>query len=138
MEVAEKENIEHIWKKLLSKKRVLIIEDEPGLGKALQKVMEKYLDKVEISKTSRSALNRLSRRSFDIILTDIINPKIEGIELLRKIKGRADGTPIILMIHHQSVRYTFDVLDYHVDEYLIKPFNENELTQMIIKTLIDS
>ncbi len=137
MSVAEKNKIDEVWKKIFYKKRILIIEDEPGLGQALISVLEKYLDQVEVAKTSRSALNRLSRRSFDLIISDIIHPKIEGIELMKKIKDRADGTPIILMTYHPAVRHTFEVLHYHVDDYLIKPFNEEQLTAIILKALLE-
>lgn len=110
--------------------RLLIVEDEQDLRELLCKRLEKDFS-VDACKDGEKALDFLNIYSYDIILLDIMLPKIDGLTVLKKLRGKKIHTPVLLLTAKSSVADRVAGLDAGADDYLIKPFAYEELLARI-------
>ena len=76
----------------------------------------------------RSAAEALRASRFDLVLLDLGLPERDGIEVLRELRGRKDATPVIIVTARDDVRNRIEGLDAGADDYIIKPFDLDELS----------
>ncbi|NQU77432.1 response regulator [Candidatus Falkowbacteria bacterium] len=77
-------------------KKILIAEDDKPMAKAMQLKLAKFGFEVEIAANGELALQALDKGTFDLILSDLVMPKMDGFELLAEIKKRNIKTPVIV------------------------------------------
>lgn len=87
------------------------------------------------SKDGQDALNKIKRISFDIVITDIVMPKMEGIELIENIKSISPSTTIIAM-SGENPYYLYIVKKLGVEQVFTKPIDTDKFLELIRKTLI--
>jgi len=120
----------------LKKYSVLIVEDEAQVLKQMQIAIEDFIDTIFIASNGEEALEILSNNKINILITDILMPKIGGLELIRQI--RASNIPIdsvIVVSAHSETEYMLDAIKLRVDGYLLKPINAKEMLELIQKTI---
>lgn len=110
--------------------KVLIVEDEMDLRNILEKRLKK-LYKVDACKDGEEALDFLDIYTYDIILLDIMLPKVDGLKVLRTIRQKRIETPVILLTAKNQVEDRVNGLDAGADDYLVKPFAFEELLARI-------
>jgi EAL domain-containing protein (putative c-di-GMP-specific phosphodiesterase class I) len=110
-----------------SRRRVLVIDDEPAVVKALCLLLEKKGFAVSAANNAREALALLERSKFDVILTDIIMPEISGVELLRQLRRHDLDVPVILMTAGPTLDTALEAIAYGAQQYLLKPVEPEEL-----------
>jgi len=106
--------------------RVLIIDDEPGIARALRPALEGHGFKVATAQTGNEALSRLGDFSPDIILLDLGLPDVDGTELVLVLREQTPA-PIIVLSVRGSEKDKVTALDNGADDYLTKPFGIGEL-----------
>lgn len=106
--------------------RVLIVEDEADLRVLLEKRLKK-LYTVDACKDGEEALSYLDIYTYDILLLDIMLPKVDGLTVLKTIRVRKDQTPAILLTAKALIDDRVKGLDAGADDYLVKPFAFEEL-----------
>ncbi|HEY1296277.1 MAG TPA: response regulator transcription factor [Chloroflexota bacterium] len=106
--------------------RVLVVDDEPGILRAVQTNLGRHDFRVETATTGQEALEAYNRIRPDLVLLDLGLPDIDGLAVLRTIRERA-STPIVVLSAHESERDKVAALDMGADDYLTKPFGINEL-----------
>ena len=110
--------------------RILVIEDEPGIARALKTNLSAHGFQVETADNGRAGLDSYKRRRPDLILLDLGLPDIDGKEIVREV--RSDGaTPIIVLSVRGAEREKVEALDLGADDYLTKPFGVDELLARI-------
>ena len=110
--------------------RILVIEDEPGIARALKTNLSAHGFQVETADNGRAGLDSYKRRRPDLILLDLGLPDIDGKEIVRAV--RSDGaTPIIVLSVRGAEREKVEALDLGADDYLTKPFGVDELLARI-------
>lgn len=110
--------------------KILIVEDETELREVLEKRLKKlYI--TDACKNGEDALACLDVYAYDIILLDIMLPKIDGLSVLRKIRSKNIHTPTILLTAKGQVEDRVTGLDAGADDYLVKPFAFEELLARI-------
>src|SRR2546426_3429959 len=110
--------------------RILVVEDEPGIVRALKTNLSAHGFQVEPVDTGRAGLDAYKRRRPDLILLDLGLPDIDGKEIVRAVRG--DGaTPIIVLSVRGAEREKVEALDLGADDYLTKPFGVDELLARI-------
>ena len=110
-----------------SRRRVLVIDDEPAVLKAHGLMLEKKGFAVNTASSAREALTLLERSKFDVILTDIIMPEVSGVELLRELRRHDLDVPVILMTAGPTLDSALEAIAYGAQQYLLKPVEPEEL-----------
>ncbi len=112
-------------------KRILIVDDEPSLVKGLRFNLEQQ-DGYSVDEASDGeiALAKFSQNQYDLILLDVMLPKIDGMEVCQRIRSVSD-VPIIMLTAKDGDMNKIMGLEYGADDYLTKPFNMLELKARI-------
>lgn len=111
--------------------RILLIEDNTKLAKLLKKTMETEKYVVDWCANAEDAYELLITEPFAVIILDIALPGMDGITLAQKIRQEKNDIPIIMLTARDSVTDKIIGLDSGADDYVIKPFNYNELLARI-------
>jgi two-component system alkaline phosphatase synthesis response regulator PhoP len=112
-------------------KRLLLVEDEPGLVMTLTDRLGREGYAVETSGDGESALERAASGSFDLILLDVMLPRLNGFDLLRELRRRGNETPVIVLTARGQVVDKVVGLKLGADDYVTKPFEMLELLARI-------
>jgi len=107
--------------------RLLLVEDEKQLSEALQQILIKNSYNVDAVYSGDEGLDYALSGVYDVIILDIMLPKLNGLEILKMIRKRKISTPVILLTAKASVEDRILGLDCGADDYLTKPFAPEEL-----------
>ncbi len=108
--------------------RILLVEDEKELARALARMLTKDGYDVDCVYDGQDGLNFASTGMYDMILLDVIMPKMNGFEVLRQIRARKISTPIIMLTALTDEKDKITGLDKGADDYVSKPFSFPELS----------
>lgn len=116
---------------------ILVVDDEESLREILSEVLGEEGHTVSVAASAEQALMLLSDQRFDIVITDIRMPGMNGIDLLRKIKGKRAETQVIVITSHASIDSALAALRAGAYDYLIKPFEDLELIPAVINRALE-
>ena len=108
-------------------KRILLVEDERGLVLTLRDRLTKDGYSVESTPDGESGLERAAREAFDLVLLDVMLPRINGFDVLRELRRRGVETPVIMLTAKGQVADKVAGLKLGADDYVTKPFEMVEL-----------
>ena len=111
--------------------RILVVEDERDLNLLLQKVLKKAGYTVDGCHDGEAAQLHLLGAEYDGILLDVMMPKKDGYTLVRELREQGVDTPVLLLTARDSVGDRVKGLDLGADDYLVKPFDFDELLARI-------
>ena len=111
--------------------KILLVEDNVQLNKALSTLLKRNSYLVDSAFDGEEALIYLKDYQYDVVVLDIMLPKIDGLEVLRRSRREGIQTPIILLTAKSTVEDKITGLDLGADDYLPKPFNTEELLARI-------
>jgi len=111
--------------------RILVVEDEPDIALGLEDDLKRQGYEVEIVGDGESALRRASRETWDLILLDVMLPRLDGFEVCRELRRARIQTPIILLTAKVHEAEKVMGLDLGADDYVTKPFSPRELRARI-------
>lgn len=107
--------------------RILLAEDEITLNKVLTKQLQASNYSVDSCRDGQEALDALNAAEYDLVIMDIMMPRVDGLEVLRRLRESGNRTPVLLLTARDSVADRVKGLDYGADDYLAKPFALVEL-----------
>ncbi len=110
---------------------ILYVEDEKGIRETLKDVFEDDFNSFEVAKDGKDGLEKFKNKSFDIVITDIEMPFMNGMELTKSIKDISPSTPVILLTAYSEKKRLFEAIDVGVNKYLVKPFTPEKLLDTI-------
>ena len=111
--------------------RLLYAEDEKSLARAVSTILIKNNYSVDVVYDGESALDYLATGNYDGAILDVMMPKLDGIEVLRRMRGRGDSTPVLLLTAKVEIDDRVTGLDSGANDYLTKPFDMKELLARI-------
>lgn len=111
--------------------RILIAEDEKSLNKVITKELQANHYTVDACHDGEEAWEYLSVTSYDIVILDIMMPKMDGLTLLKKVRQSGNKVPVLLLTARDSIEDRVKGLDTGADDYLVKPFSFEELAARI-------
>jgi Response regulators consisting of a CheY-like receiver domain and a winged-helix DNA-binding domain len=111
--------------------RILIVEDELPLAEALTQILRKNNYTVDAVNDGESGLDNALSNIYDLIILDIMLPKMDGISILKNIRKEEISTPVILLTARGEITDKVLGLDSGADDYLAKPFASEELLARI-------
>jgi DNA-binding NtrC family response regulator len=115
------------------KLELLVVDDEPIVGKRLKSALEKYGYEVESYETGQSAIQRLKERQFDIVVSDVRMDDADGLDVLEAVKQSSSRTKTILITGYATVELAREALAKGAFDFLAKPFQPKDLRAMIEK-----
>ena len=107
--------------------RILVVEDEKRLCEALVQLLKKQNYAVDYDNDGESGLDDALSGIYDVIIHDVMLPKLDGISILREIRAEKMDVPVIILTAKGSISDKVTGLDAGADDYLPKPFNTEEL-----------
>lgn len=107
--------------------RVLLVEDDESLAKGIQTALRSESYTLDWLSDGRSALHAISSEHFDVVILDLGLPKMDGLTVLRTLRDRRLKTPVLILTARDGVKDRIAGLDAGADDYLIKPFDTDEL-----------
>jgi len=107
--------------------RILVVDDEAGIRFAIAEALRSEGHEVVAAADGIYGLEQLSARVFDVVVSDVQMPRLDGLALFRRVKAEAPDTEVILMTAHGSVQDAVQALKEGASDYLLKPFEIDEI-----------
>ena len=111
--------------------KILVVEDEKDLNRVITKHLKKNNYSVDSCFDGEEALDYVLYGEYDLIITDIMMPKIDGYELIKQLRVKGNSTPVIMLTAKDSLDDKILGLDSGADDYIVKPFEFDELLARI-------
>lgn len=106
---------------------ILVVDDEVRLADSIKEIFNSQKYSCDVVYDGEDGLAYGETRIYDVIVLDIMLPKMDGFEVLRRLRAKKVTTPIILLTARDEVSDKVKGLDYGADDYLTKPFSKDEL-----------
>jgi two-component system response regulator MprA len=107
--------------------KVLVVDDEPSVRSALQRALALERYDVSLAEDGQQALDTLAEGVVDAIVLDVMMPRVDGLEVCRRLRAAGDRTPVLMLTAKDAIDDRVDGLDAGADDYLVKPFALREL-----------
>ncbi|HBN9748401.1 MULTISPECIES: response regulator transcription factor [Pseudomonas] len=107
--------------------RLLVVEDDPALGEGICNGLRQEGYTIDWLQDGVSALHALQQETFDLVVLDLGLPRLDGIEVLRRLRAGGDAVPVLILTARDATEDRIAGLDAGADDYLVKPFDLNEL-----------
>lgn len=109
--------------------RLLYVEDDENLRVETSKLFSHLFDHISTAEDGAEGLKKFQEETFDIVITDINMPNMNGVEMVQAIKEIAPSQPIVITSAHDESHYLLPLIDAGVDKYILKPISmQNMLT----------
>jgi DNA-binding NtrC family response regulator len=115
--------------------KILIVDDEKEAREIFSRLLQSEYDIKAVS-SPYSAMELLERESFDIILSDVVMPDMDGIEFLKKLKKRWNSIPVIMISGKASVKMSVEAMKIGAEDFIEKPVEDLDLLKIIINKTI--
>jgi len=110
---------------------ILVVDDDAGLRKALRRVLVAHGFEVEVAEDGTAALARIRAQTFDAVVLDVMMPGSDGIEICEQLRANGDQLPVLMLTARDAVRDRVAGLEAGADDYLVKPFANEELVARV-------
>ncbi len=107
--------------------RILLVEDDKGIVRFVRKGLLENSFSVDVAANGEEGLNAILRMKYDLVVLDILLPKLDGREVLKRVRSMDIQTPVIFLTAKDSEGDIVQGLNLGADDYLTKPFSFNEL-----------
>jgi two-component system, OmpR family, response regulator MprA len=107
--------------------RVLVVDDEPAVRRALERALRLENHEVTVAADGEEALDALATTPADAVILDILMPRLDGLEVCRRLRKSGDRTPVLMLTARDAIDDRVEGLDVGADDYLVKPFALREL-----------
>ena len=113
------------------KPRVLVVDDDAGVRYTLREIFESSEMEVVEAADGAAALERIDAEPFQLVISDLRMPKVDGMELLKKVRGRPQPPRVILITAHGSEKHAVEAMKLGAFDYFKKPFEMDELLAVV-------
>src|SRR2546429_8582837 len=107
--------------------RVLVVDDEQSLRKVLAATLQREGYEVTVCGDGEEAIAALERDGADVVVTDLVMPRMDGLTLLRKVVARHPDVPVIVVTAHGRIDSAVEAMKAGAFDFLAKPFDHGEL-----------
>jgi two-component system response regulator AtoC len=117
------------------RKQILVVDDEPNLRRVLSAQLERDGYDVHTAEDGEQALALLREHHIDLVITDLRMPKLDGMELLRRVVTMDEEPPVVMLTAHGTVDNAVEALKTGAFDYITKPFDQVEVRTIVRKAL---
>lgn len=111
--------------------RILLVEDDPDIASALQEALATQRYTIDRAADGLEALDFLAVYDYDALVLDVMLPHLNGIDLCRRLRQQGNLTPVLMLTARDTSRDQVNGLDVGADDYVVKPFDLDELLARI-------
>ena len=119
-------------------KNILVVDDEVEMRIALETTLKREGHNITLAKNGEQALELLSANTFDLVLTDIKMPKMNGLQLLKALKVKSPQTIAIMMTAYGDIDNAVETIKLGAFDYLLKPFSAEILIAAVNRAFLDN
>jgi DNA-binding NtrC family response regulator len=112
---------------------ILLLDDEPIVGKRLKPALEKLGYKVEIFEDPVAALQRIDEKEFDIVVTDICMQQVDGLQILDHVVSNSPRTKVIMITGYAMIEVARKAMEKGAFDFIAKPFKPDDLREVVMK-----
>lgn len=116
-------------------KLVLVVDDEATVCKSVKKILEMEKLEVDEALTGKEALNKLDKKSYGVVITDMMMPGIGGMDLIKKVKEKYPEISVIMITGYATVKTAVQAIKLGAFDYIPKPFTPEELTGVTLRAI---
>ena len=113
--------------------KVLLVEDDKNTRIELLPILNKYFCNIDVANDGLEGIQKVENTSYDIIITDIVMPKLDGIEMIRKIKRIDNKVKFIVITAYSNKEFLINLIELGISGYLIKPITFRQIANTIKK-----
>ncbi|MFQ5963583.1 MAG: sigma-54-dependent transcriptional regulator [Candidatus Scalinduaceae bacterium] len=117
------------------KSNILIVEDDTSMREFLSDLLTNEGYEVDWSAQGDDAKNKVELKFYDIVITDVVMPGTDGIEVLKYVKDKSPDTSVIVITGYSTIKQAVELVKMGADDYFNKPFDNDDLLLVIKKTL---
>ena len=112
---------------------VLLLDDEPIVGKRLKPALAKVGCNVEVFEDPKKALERIDQKEFDIVVTDIRMDEVDGLQVLEHVRQSSEWTKVIMITGYAMMAVAREAMEKGAFDFISKPFKPDDLRKVIAK-----
>jgi DNA-binding NtrC family response regulator len=112
---------------------VMLLDDEPIVGKRLKPALAKIGCNVEVFQDPRKALDRINEKEFDVVVTDIRMYEIDGLQVLEKVVKKSKRTKVIMITGYAMMAVAREAMEKGAFDFIAKPFKPDDLREVIAR-----
>ncbi len=113
--------------------KILYIEDDDTTRSTTLKLLNNFFTDITIAVDGLDGFDKFLLNKFDLILSDINMPKLNGIEMLKLIREKDSTIPVLLLSAYNDTQYFMQAIELNIDGYIIKPISQEQFTNVIFK-----
>ena len=117
-------------------KNLLIADDEPNIRRVLQAIFVKDGYEVQVAENGIKALEWAATHPVDVLITDLIMPDMNGVELIQKIKRRHPAAVAVVITAYATIKTCVDAMRYGASDYITKPFDMDEIRAVVKRAVM--
>jgi DNA-binding response OmpR family regulator len=121
----------------LELKRILLVDDDETILAPFQQILQGEGYQVDIASNGREALEKAGETEYQMVISDIKLPDVQGIEIARKIREQYNDTRLIIITGFPDLADSIETIDLGIDEILIKPIDVYELLRVVKESLLE-
>ena len=121
----------------MARPRILVADDEEGIRESLKLILSGQYD-VTFSADGEETLSKLTRERFSLALLDIKMPKLDGLEIMRRLKQQQIQTPVLILTAYQSVELAKEAIKLGARDYLPKPFDREQILEAVRSVIAEA
>ena len=122
---------------LIKKDRILVVDDDPESRVILMRLLSLSDYEVETVESGKEAIEQLKRAEFKLVLTDIVMPDMDGLELLSHVKSHYPDIPVIMVTGRASDESKKEALENGAEGLLLKPYTRDQLMTIVNESLAE-
>jgi len=111
----------------MKQKRILVVDDEPSMRMAISECLESCGYATDTAFDGAEALEKFASDLWDLVITDVRMPGISGLDVLKEVRRRAPGIPVILITAYGTVNTAVEAMKSGATDFIMKPFSLEDL-----------
>ena len=118
-----------------TEKHMLVADDEPGIRRVLEAIFSKDGYTVHVAENGRRALETAATQPIEVLITDLIMPDMNGIDLLKKVREKRPNVVVVMITAYGTIKTAVDAIRYGAAEYITKPFDVDEIRAVVTRAV---
>ena len=119
----------------MNKRNVLIVDDDQDVLTMLERLLEKLEYHPYVAQNGEQALSIIDTHKIDVVVSDLVMPEMDGMELLKRVKSRKGDIPFLMITGHPTIETAVEAIKKGAYDYLTKPFQVEEVQIKIDRAL---